>query len=219
MSRKIFTFKNKRHMPKFLAWVLAFLLKLYAWTFRVRIVDLDGAIQRASEHRGVVFALWHNRILFSSVLIPKKVLTNCVVLISASRDGEYIATLVKCFGLSSIRGSSSKGGAQALLELGKALSSGTSTALTVDGPRGPKYTVHSGAAVLSRTIGAPIVPIAINAKKYWQLKSWDRMQIPCPFTRIEIVFGKMLNIGSEETNEEANQRLHDELLAITQDRE
>lgn len=217
MPRKIFTFKNKRTMPKWLAYVLAFFLKVYSWTFRVKVIDKSGAQKRTCDGKGVVFALWHNRILFSAVLMPKEVLKNSVVLISASRDGEYISTLVKCFGLSSIRGSSSRGGAQALLNLEKALSEGVSTALTVDGPRGPRYTVHSGAVVLSRKIGAPIVPVAINSRHFWQMKSWDKLQVPWPFTSIEVVFGDMLYVSEEETNEEANERLRNALLEITKD--
>lgn len=217
MAGKIFTFKNKRHMPKALAYLLAGLLKLYAWTLRVHFVDPNGVVKDLADRKGLVLAIWHNRILFSTPTIPRKVLRGCTVMISASRDGEYISTLVRCFGLESVRGSSSRGGTQALLGLEHALDQGYSPILTVDGPRGPKYTVHSGAVALARSHQAPLVPICINARRFWQLKSWDRMQIPKPFTRLDIVFGDALHVAPEESNEDANERLKNALLAITDD--
>ncbi len=216
MGRKIFTFKNKRHMPKWLAYILAVFLKIYSWTFRMRIVDPSGVFEHL-DTTPVVFSIWHNRILFVVPMAPRKILEHCSVMISASRDGEYISTLVRLFGLQSVRGSSSRGGARALLELEQSLEQGFSPILTVDGPRGPRYTVHSGAVVLARGKGVPLVPAVVNARHFWQLKSWDKMQIPWPFTRVEIVLGAPLTISPEEENEAANTRLKEALLAITKD--
>lgn len=216
MSRKIFTFKNKRHMPKWLAYILAGILKIYSWTLRTRIVDSYGVLARM-ESSPVVFAIWHNRILFVVPQAPRKLLERCAVMISASRDGEYISTLVRIFGLQSARGSSSRGGARALLELEQSMEKGLSPILTVDGPRGPRYTVHSGAAVLARGKGVPLVPVVVNARHFWQMKSWDKMQIPWPFTRVEIVFGEPLTIPPGEEIETANAHVKEALMAITRD--
>ena len=203
-------------MPKWLAYVLAAFLKVYSWTFRVRIVDTSGVLEKIGNSPAV-FSIWHNRILFVVPIVPRKYLKSCAVMISASRDGEYISTLVRLFGLQSVRGSSSRGGARALLELEQSMTEGLSPILTIDGPRGPRYTVHSGAVVLARGKQAPLVPACVNAKHFWQLKSWDRMQIPWPFTRVEIVLGAPLDIAPEESNDEANARLKDAMLAITRD--
>ena len=214
---KIFTFKNKRHMPKWLAWLLAGFLKLYSWTFRVRIEDPHGVFPQVTG-RAFAVALWHNRVLFATPVIPKKYRKYLTVLISASRDGEYISTLVKCFGMNSIRGSSSRGGAKAMLEMRHAMAEGFSPILTVDGPRGPTYTVHPGAVALARDGKVPAVPVVFNAKHYWQLHSWDQMQIPWPFTRLTMVIGKPLEFPEDLPTEEGCEQLRQALLDITHDR-
>ena len=81
--------------------------------------------------------------------------------------------------------------------------------LTVDGPRGPRYTVHPGAAALALASGAPVVPILVNADSYWQMKSWDRMQIPKPFSRVTLVLGEPLTIPAGTSQAEANAMVGD----------
>ena len=110
---KWFTFKNKRHIPGWLAKVLAGVLRLYAWTFRVRYEDPYGIMDRM-QTEAQVFGFWHNRILFAAPVIPFRCRAKATVLVSASRDGEYITTLLRCFGMEAVRGSSSRGGGQAL---------------------------------------------------------------------------------------------------------
>ena len=213
---KIFTFKNKRHLPRPLAWLLAGFLRLYAWTFRVKVDDPYGAIAMM-EKRPIVFAVWHNRVLFAAPVLPRALRKRMTVMISASRDGEYISTLVKCFGMNVVRGSSSRGGAKALLGLRHAMAEGLSPILTVDGPRGPQYTVHPGAVALACEGHAPLVPVLFNARHFWQLHSWDKMQIPWPFTRLAMVIGKPLELPEELPNPEGCEQLRQALLAITED--
>ena len=215
--KKIFTFKNKRDLPRPLAWLIAGLLRLYAWTFRVTIDDPHGVLPRLAN-QAFVFALWHNRILFAAPVLPRKYRKFMAVLISASRDGEYITTLVKCFGINVVRGSSSRGGAKALLELRHALEDGLSPILTVDGPRGPRYTVHPGAVALASEGHAPLVPVLFNARHFWQLHSWDKMQIPWPFTRMTMVIGKPMEVPVSFTNADGCEELRKALLAITDDK-
>ena len=215
--RKIFTFKNKRHLPKWLAWILAGILKLYSWTFRIHIEDPHGVLPQFGE-RAFAIALWHNRVLFATPILPRKYRKQMAALVSASRDGEYISTLISCFGMDAIRGSSSRGGAKALLEMRRQAMAGRSLVLTVDGPRGPKYVVHPGAVGLARDGEIPLVPVSFNAKHYWQLHSWDRMQIPWPFTRMTMVVGEPLELPSELSTEEGCEQLRMALLKITCDR-
>ena len=213
---KIFTLKNYRNLPKPLAWLLAGLLRLYAWTFRVRIEDPFGIFQNL-DTRVYTFAIWHNRVLFAAPVLPSQYRRRMTALISASRDGEYISTLVKCFDVHMVRGSSSHGGARALIELRRAMKQGYSPFLTVDGPRGPRYTIHPGAVALSVSGKVPLVPMLFNAKHYWQLRSWDRMQIPWPFTRMTITIGKPLELAPEVSIDEGCERLRQALMEITND--
>ena len=214
---KLFTLKNKRHLPKPLAWILAGVMRLYAWTFRVRIEDPHGILPQL-EARPCVIAIWHNRLIFAAPLFPRRYRKWLAVLISASRDGEYISTLVKCFGINSVRGSSSHGGARALVELRRELVAGHTPVLTVDGPRGPRYSVHPGVVALARNGHAPLVPVLFNARHYWQLHSWDGMQIPWPLTRMTMTVGKPLELPDGVTTEDGCEQVRQALVELTEDK-
>ncbi len=216
---KIFTFKNKRHVPRWLAAIIAGLMRLYAWTIRCKINDPQGILAQAAAGNPVVLTLWHNRIIFAAPLIPLSTRRKGTVLVSASRDGEYISTIIRFFGIQAVRGSSSRGGAQALVELRKKIREGISPVLTVDGPRGPKYTVHAGAAVLGMRCQVPVVPICLNYRLFWQLRSWDKMQIPWPFTSAELTIGEPINLPPEADVPAALEDIRVKMLAITRDRE
>ena len=153
-KRRFFTLKNKRHMPTWLAGILAFFVKLISLTYRVKVVDKEGWYEQ-QDAWPVVVSLWHNRILFIACLVRRSLLERMSVLISASRDGEYVSAFIRFFGLGVVRGSSSRGGVHALLELNHEIKDERSVILTVDGPRGPKYTVHPGAVILAQKNGLP----------------------------------------------------------------
>ena len=110
-----------------------------------------------------------------------------MAVISASRDGQYISDLVSHFGIGCLRGSSSRGGANAQREAIRAIQNGKHIAITPDGPRGPRYTMKRGPVQLASITGKPIVLVAINASKYWQFKSWDGFQIPKPGAVLTLV--------------------------------
>ena len=214
-KRRFFTLKNKRHIPTWLAGVLAFFVKFISLTYRVKVVDKEGWFEQQHPWP-VVVSLWHNRILFIACLVRRSLLEKMSVLISSSRDGEYVSTFIRFFGLDVVRGSSSKGGVHALLELNHAIKEGRSVILTVDGPRGPKYTVHPGASLLARKNNIFIVPVSVNAKHYWQTKSWDNTQIPIPFSTITLVCGSPFSIPTDMSLENAQQLIHDKMMGITE---
>ena len=215
-KRRFFTLKNKRHMPTWLAGILAFLVKLISLTYRVKIVDEDGWFEKQQPWPTVV-SLWHNRILFIASLSKRKLLERMSVLISASRDGEYVSAFIRFFGLGVVRGSSSRGGVHALLELNHEIKNDRSVILTVDGPRGPKYSVHPGAVILAQKNDLFVVPVSVNAKHYWQAKSWDNTQIPIPFTSVTLIYGHPFKIPKEMRLEVAKQLIHDKMMEITED--
>ncbi len=138
-----------------------------------------------------VYGMWHNCSTFSPWAMKGGNLT-CMV--SASRDGEYVARLAALFGNRTIRGSSSKGSSSATRAALKLLKNGDSIALTPDGPRGPKYSVQPGVLWLAAAAGVPILPFHIEASRQWVLDSWDNHRFPKPFSTIHIGFGKPVKV-------------------------
>jgi len=211
----IFTLKNKRHMPLFIAWCAAVVLKLVAMTYRVKIKDPHHYMTTDTD-TPAIFALWHNRLLFAAPLGRCALCSRSSVLISASRDGEYISTIIKFFKIKPVRGSSSRGGLTALIHLLKELKQKRSIILTVDGPRGPRYVLHQGITMLAHKSGLPVVPLMINSPKHWTLKSWDRMQIPKPFSTVDFILGDPLVWQAEDTMDGFTEKIRIALLAITE---
>ncbi len=185
----------------------------------MRVVDPGGLLERGRPWPAV-FALWHNRLFFLPLCFPMRLRRETVTLASISRDGEYAAGLISSLGLHVLRGSTSRGGHRALRRLKQQLDGGRSVVLTVDGPRGPRYAVQPGAIVLAGLSGRPLVPICLNAPRRWELRGWDRTQVPVPFSRVELVIGAPLTVsrprGRDEVEAEA-ERLRRALLRITRD--
>lgn len=215
---KLFTFKNKRRLPAWLAWPLALLVKMIYLTYRIKINDREK-ILADNLTAAFIFACWHNRILFSVSLLPRACRKKLFMLISASRDGEYIATMARLFQLGVVRGSSSRGGLEAMLEMKSRLYRGDSVGITVDGPRGPRYCVHAGVAALAAQSKAQVVPLISNSTHYWELNSWDKMQIPVPFTTITVRVGKPIVLDDQASHQQNAESIRQEMLALTQDKE
>jgi len=140
------------------------------------------------------------------------------VLVSASKDGAFLSAILERFGVQPVRGSSSRRGAQALLELATWAERGYDLAITPDGPRGPIYVVQDGTMTLAQITGLPIVPASFRLQWKIQLNSWDRFQIPLPFSRCEIYLGKMTTVPrdiSDEEREQLRKVLGTEMLATS----
>ncbi len=189
-----------------------------------RVQDPHGAIPLA-HREPALFAIWHNRLAFSLVIHRRYFRSGpggrgLAALVSASRDGAFLASVLERFGVAPVRGSSSRRGAQALLEMKSWADQGLHLAITPDGPRGPRYRVQSGILGLAKATGRPILPTALNAGWRWNLASWDRFQVPLPFARCDLVFGEPLRVGSDCEGAElegARRELEARLVAITRD--
>jgi hypothetical protein len=149
-----------------------------------------------------IFATWHNRLSLSLILYRRFVQTRnrphrLAAIVSASQDGAVVARILEHFGVQPVRGSSSRRGPQALLELTTWAERGYDLALTPDGPRGPCYIVHSGAVSLGRLTGFPIVPASYHLAWKFRLRSWDRFQVPLPFSRVVVKVGEPLHVPRE----------------------
>ncbi len=213
--------KNFRSIKKFPDWVYivpALLLWLLVRIFyRVRVEDPCDHI---NQTEGSIAVAWHNRLLLFPVIFPKKARKRTVAVVSASRDGQYIADLIKQFGLESLRGSSSRRGANAEIAAVHALNRNKNVAFTPDGPRGPKYHLKAGPVHLASMTGRGIIPISINVSRYWQVKSWDNFQIAKPFSRVTLILGEKIFVPeklSDEELEKYRKKVEDTLMAITVD--
>jgi len=160
-------------------------LRALARTWRVHEVGRGGWNARRAAGQGTVVALWHGQML--TMLSHHRDL-GIAILISEHRDGEIIARIAHAFGCATVRGSTSRGGARALLALAGALKHGTDVAVTPDGPRGPRHTFAPGALVAAQRAGVPVVGMVAHADRAWRLKSWDQFEIPKPFARITIAY-------------------------------
>lgn len=151
-----------------------------------------------------IFALYHNRMIgaggAASQWLPFR---PGVVLTSASNDGAVVAAAMQCFGMGAVRGSSSRRGAAALTTLKNEIEEGRHVCITPDGPRGPRYVVQPGIVKLSSLTGVPIIPFLVNYESHWTLSNtWDKFQIPRPFSKIQVTFGKEIQIPAELSRED-----------------
>ncbi len=178
----------------------AALVGALARTWRVREVGREGWRRAEREGRPVVIVFWHGQML---PMLAHHRGRGAAVLISEHRDGEIIARIVRAFGMRTIRGSSSRGGSRALLELVAELRRGGEVAFTPDGPRGPRHSFAPGALVAAHRAGAPIVALAAHVDRAWRLESWDRFEIPKPFARITIAYTEPLDVGGGSAREAA----------------
>jgi lysophospholipid acyltransferase (LPLAT)-like uncharacterized protein len=157
---------------------------LRAWRLTVRVDARNGSVCKPPY----VLALWHGRVIGS---IMDNYDCGCVTMASRSSDGALAAGIVEQLGIVAARGSSSRGGREALAEMEDLVRGGTPfAALTVDGPRGPWRTVKPGVLVLARRLGVPLIPITFSSRRTWVLRSWDRMVLPKPFSRVVVAYGE-----------------------------
>lgn len=167
-------------------WLGTMLLRLLAATWRVRFVNAEVVGDLRARQRSFMYVLWHGQLL---PLLWTHRGRDIAVIVSEHRDGELIARVAHAIGFRTVRGSTSRGAARALLGACRVVDAGTDLAVTVDGPRGPAGTVAPGALVISQRTGAPMVPTAAWASRGWRLRSWDRFLIPKPFARVVVTYG------------------------------
>ncbi len=185
-------------------WIAAF-----GRTIRWTVVDghYHEEIRRAGKR--IIYAFWHNRIFLATWFWQRR---GIVVMTSQSFDGEYIARFIQRFGYGAARGSSTRGGNRALLLMAACLERGLDVAFTLDGPRGPVYVAKKGAIKLAQWTGQAILPFHISAEHFWELPSWDRFQIPRPFTRAVVLLGPPITVPREASPSLLEQK-HAELQA------
>ena len=189
-------------------------LRLLAATLRLRREEKSVEPLWAAG-APAIYVVWHARLLLLPYLYRRRGLR---ALISHSEDGSMISDVVRRFGFVTVRGSSSRGGAEGLRALARAIGEGHSVVVVPDGPRGPREVVKAGVVALARLTGAHVVPLALAASSDWRARSWDGFRIPKPFSRCVVRFGEPILVrrdidaAGEET---ARKEIEAALNAVT----
>ena len=166
-------------------------------TFRWRVDGLTHLDAIRASSRQPILAFWHGRILPATFYFRRR---GIVVITSENFDGEWIARIIARFGYDTARGSTSRGGRRAMLQLVRDMRHGKAAGFTLDGPRGPARVAQAGALWLARTTGNPVLPFHVEASRAWTLRSWDRTQIPKPWSAVALAFGAPLEVPADTTD-------------------
>lgn len=209
---------------RLVAALIVFLIRTVGKTIRFRSDDRTGFFSGGPAPK-MIFAIWHNRLSLSALLYERYLQKfaperRLAAMVSASRDGGMLAKIMEGLGLEPVRGSSSRRGGQALVEMTTCAERGFDLALTPDGPRGPRYEIQEGVITTAQLTGLPIIPISYHLNWKICVKSWDKFQIPLPFARCDVIMEKPLSIPreiSDEQREMYRKQLEQSLRDITHD--
>jgi lysophospholipid acyltransferase (LPLAT)-like uncharacterized protein len=174
-------------------WTFYLLIKVIGRTIKYETDNWENfqKIERAGKIP--IYAFWHDRIFAGTYFFRNR---GIVVITSQSFDGEYIARFIQRLGYGAVRGSSTRGGVGALVEMIRLMKKGLPMGFTVDGPKGPRYVAKTGAVLLAKKTGNPLMPFVVETKKYWTINSWDKMQIPKLFTRAKIFIAEPIYVAA-----------------------
>jgi lysophospholipid acyltransferase (LPLAT)-like uncharacterized protein len=168
-------------------------------TLRWRVDGLHHYDAVVASGRQPVLAFWHGRILPAAFYFRRR---GIVVITSENFDGEWIARIIERFGYGTARGSTTRGGKRAMLQLVRDMEAGKPAGFTVDGPRGPAGVAQPGAIWLAKATGNPVLPFHLEASSYWSVSSWDRTQIPKPFSIVALAVGEPMDVPADASDDQ-----------------
>lgn len=186
-------------MRDFFIFIFVIFGKLLVKTLRYRIVGIERFLDVKKKGGRVIFAIWHGQL---ALFFPIAYHTKVCGIVSKSKDGEIAAKVIKKFGFDSIRGSSSRSGATAIIDAEKYLEKNYDIMITVDGPRGPKFDVKSGAVYIAKRFGCTIIPAVAKVNRYKSFSSWDNFLFPFPFAKVDIFLGDPIVFDSSVKRED-----------------
>ena len=169
------------------------LINALGHTLRWRVEGMQHLDAVLAAGRQPVMAFWHARILHATFYFRRR---GIVVITSENFDGEWIARIIERFGYGTARGSTTRGGLKAMKQLVRDMQEGKPAGFTVDGPRGPAGVAQPGAVWLARETGNPVLPFHLEAARHWTLRSWDRTQIPKPFSTMALAIGEPIHVSA-----------------------
>jgi lysophospholipid acyltransferase (LPLAT)-like uncharacterized protein len=193
---------RERILLWFISWVGYLAITLIGRTLRYSISWEDESLPpNAPFERPAIYSFWHRAVMATSWLFRKE---GIAVMVSRSFDGEYIARIIERLGFTAVRGSSSRGGAGALLGMKSELERGAVVAFTIDGPRGPKYVAKPGPVALAKASGFPMMAFYVAVSDAWVLKTWDEFMIPKPFSKALVRFSRKMFVASSAGDAQAS---------------
>ncbi|PJA33284.1 MAG: hypothetical protein CO187_02015 [Zetaproteobacteria bacterium CG_4_9_14_3_um_filter_53_7] len=192
---------------RFVIWLVPRLIKLI-YLFLVNTIRWQdaGRVFNPDEPQRYIYAFWHARLL----MMPRISIAvwHGYMLISSHRDGGFIADTLHLLGLETVRGSTTRGGARAMLRMLRAVKDeNRHLGITPDGPKGPREVVQKGTIQLAMKSGLPIIPVCYATKRHWRANSWDRFYIPQPFTRGVFIMGDPVVVGEGDDMDESLKRV------------
>jgi lysophospholipid acyltransferase (LPLAT)-like uncharacterized protein len=185
---------KKRLMIRAADLVFYFLIRVIGRTVRFTVEGRENWEAAAKDGSLPIYTCWHNRVFLSTYFFRRR---RIVVMTSQSFDGEYIARFIQRFGYGAARGSSTRGGVGAIIEMVRLMRAGSPAGFMIDGPKGPRYEAKMGAVLLAKKTGSPVMPFNIAAQKFWEAKSWDASQVPKPFTRARVIIAPPIYVPAD----------------------
>jgi lysophospholipid acyltransferase (LPLAT)-like uncharacterized protein len=189
VSSHRFTFRQRVALF-FISTIGSLIVRLIGCTLRPSI-SYEAGSEGEPRAGACIYCFWHRCILPATYIFRNM---DIAVMTSRSFDGEYIARTIQHFGFIPVRGSSSRGAISALRGMQRALEAGYKVAFTSDGPRGPRFVAKPGPVLLSRNSGVEIVAFYIAPERAWVLKTWDKLIVPKPFSRIRVVWSSPVKV-------------------------
>jgi len=193
-----YTFRQRFEI-RVASFVFYWVLRTIGSTIRFETTGNENFDAITDAGRLPIFSFWHDRIIAGTYFFRDR---GIIVLSSPSYDSEYTARCIQRFGYGVIKGSSSRGGTRALVSMIKMMKAGYAMAFTLDGPRGPRYQAKAGPLLLAKKTGNPLMPFIVECKSYWTIKSWDRLQIPKPFTRANVMIAPPIYVAPDADDSE-----------------
>jgi lysophospholipid acyltransferase (LPLAT)-like uncharacterized protein len=212
MNEKVFKFDDisaysfkQRCLIRLADLVFYSLVAIIGKTIRFEVENIENYDEIIAAEKIPIYTFWHNNIFLGTYYFKNR---QIIVMSSKSFDAEYIARFIKRLGYGTIRGSSTRGGVGALIEMVRAMKRGFPCGFAVDGPKGPKYIAKAGVCLLAKKTGNPMMPFVVVPQKCWTIGSWDNLQIPKPFSRALLKIGAPIYVGPNSNDKEIeNKRL------------
>ncbi len=173
-------------------------------TLNIKFYNQQAIEKLRNNNEKYVVAFWHGSMIVGWFIHRPKKKEKISALVSQSKDGEYLSTMLAQWGLTMIRGSSHIGGKEAMQLMNDAIVSGSSLAITPDGPTGPRHRMKMGAVRLAQKTNTPLLLCGIAMAEKKQLRSWDKFEIPKPFTKIAVCYSNPITVPPELQGESLN---------------
>ena len=197
---------------KLVAFAAAIFIRLLRATVRAKHVRVEN-IERTPQY---ILSFWHEHMI---LMLHSRFRKPITVMSSASRDGDLAVTVYNTYGVDAVRGSSTRGGGAALREFVRRARNGSNLVFTPDGPKGPPHKVKEGVILAAKLSGLPIVPIAFAASHHKRLRSWDRMVIPLPLSRVVYLYGEPMSVPRDAEVEEWATKLEETMNQLAAEAE